>query len=98
MRNRKKEIGIGIIVGIIATLIGMFFYSLYSASTSNLTQETAVKVFLEQGKLGYLISIGAILNLLAFFVFLRRKQDLRARGVLIATMFTAIIVLILQFI
>ncbi|NER18220.1 hypothetical protein [Spongiivirga citrea] len=98
MINRKKEILIGIVVGIIATFIGMFFYSLYSASTSNLTQETAIKVFFEQGKLGHLISMGAILNLLAFFIFLKRKQDYRARGVLLATIFTAIIVLILQFI
>lgn len=98
MISRKKEILIGIVVGIIATLIGMFFYSMYSASTSNLTQETAIKVFIEQGKLGYLVSIGAILNLLAFFIFLKRKQDYRARGVLLATILTAIIVLILQFI
>ncbi len=98
MIKRKKEILIGIVVGVIATLVGMFFYSMYSAYTSNLTQETAIEVFLEQGKLGYLISIGAILNLIAFFIFLKRKQDYRARGVLLATIFIAIIVLILQFI
>jgi len=98
MIKRKKEVLIGIVVGVIATCIGMFFYSLYSASASNLKQETAIKVFIEQGKLGHLISMGAILNLIAFFIFIKRKQDYRARGVLMATIFTAIIVLILQFI
>lgn len=93
----KKEILIGFVVGVIATLAGMYFYSMYSASVSNLTIESTWKVMREQGKLGGVISIGAILNLAAFFIFLKRKQDLRAKGVLLATILTALIILGLKF-
>ena len=93
----KKEILIGFVVGIITTIVGMYFYSMYSANVSDLTLETTWQVINEQSKLGSVISIGAILNLGAFFIFLKRKQDLRAKGVLMATILMALLVLALKF-
>ena len=51
----KKDIFIGIFVGLVANLMGLFF--------------TAT---------------------LAFFVFIKKKQDYRARGVLLITVFIAV--------
>ncbi|MBT8184697.1 MAG: hypothetical protein KJN76_07640 [Eudoraea sp.] len=88
--NRKKEIIIGFTVGIIANTIGTLLYvMLFSDYPVGETIQAAV----EQGHIGSLLALGAILNLIAFFGFLKIRRDARARGVLIATLLTALIIL-----
>lgn len=88
--NRRKEIIIGFIVGIIANTIGTLLYvMLFSDYPIAETIEAAV----EQGHIGSILALGAILNLVAFFGFLKLKRDARAKGVLIATLLTAMIIL-----
>ena len=85
----KKEIIIGFIVGLIANTIGTLVYIMvFSKYGIKETYETAV----EQGHVGSILALGAILNLVAFFIFLRIKRDERARGVLIATVLTALLI------
>lgn len=84
----KKEVFIGVFVGLIANAIGLFI-------TANLLGQgddfvTVIKAAAKEGFLGKLISLGAILNLIAFFVFIKKKQDYRARGVLLITVFIAV--------
>ena len=40
--------------------------------------------------IGKIIALGAILNFLPFFVFLKKKQHYHARGVLLATIVAAV--------
>ena len=88
--NTKKEILIGILVGIIANTAGTLLYILLFSDLSIVeTYQAAVK----QGHVGSLLALGAILNLVAFFGFLKIKRDQRAKGVLIATIVTALIIL-----
>jgi hypothetical protein len=56
-----------------------------------------MEITLEQGMLGNIIALGALLNFLVFFVFLKKKQYYRARGVVMATLIAAIVVLISKF-
>ncbi|MEO9891113.1 hypothetical protein [Aurantibacter sp.] len=86
----KKEIFIGFIVGIIANTVGTLAYVLFF---SELGLVETFEVALKQGHLGSLLALGAILNLIAFFGFLRIRRDERARGVLIATIISALIIL-----
>ncbi|MCW5515144.1 hypothetical protein [Muriicola sp. Z0-33] len=88
--NRRKEIIIGFIVGIIANTIGTLLYvMLFSDYPITETIQAAI----EQGHIGSILALGAILNLVAFFGFLKLKRDARAKGVLIATLLTAMIIL-----
>ena len=87
---RNKEIAIGFIVGIIANTIGTLLYILFF---SDLGISETLEAAISQGYLGSLLALGAILNLVAFFGFLRIKQDLRARGVMIATLLCALVIL-----
>ena len=88
--NTKKEILIGFIVGIIANALGTLLYILiFSDLSISETFEAAVN----QEHVGSLLALGAILNLVAFFGFLRIKRDNRAKGVLIATILTAFLIL-----
>lgn len=95
MDTKTKEIIIGFLVGIIANTFGTLLYILlFSDLSIGATFEAAYS----QGHLGSLLALGAILNLIAFFAFLRIKRDLRARGVMMATLLTALIILVYKFI
>ena len=86
----KKEILIGLIVGLIANTIGTLLYIIIFSDFGIIeTYQAAV----QQGHVGSLLALGAILNLVAFFSFLRIRRDYRARGVMIATLLTAMLIL-----
>lgn len=84
----KKDIFIGMMVGLIANAIGLILASTLLGKGDDFTH--VIKAASHEGFLGKLISLGAILNLIAFFVFIKKKQDYRARGVLLITVFIAV--------
>ena len=90
----KKEVIIGVAVGLIANAIGLFLATLFLGDYGNFMD--VIKSANAEGFLGKLISLGAILNLIAFFIFIRKQQDYRARGVLLVTIFVAIFTFILM--
>jgi Na+-driven multidrug efflux pump len=91
----KKDILIGILVSLFATAGGCFLYIEYFSKFS--FSETIQMI--EDGNLyGKILSIAAIPNLFVFFVFIKKKQDNRAKGVLVTTIVIALITLVLKFI
>ncbi|MGB5821424.1 MAG: hypothetical protein WBG90_18205 [Saonia sp.] len=86
----KKEVLIGFIVGIIANTIGTLLYIVLFSDLSIVDTYRAAVI---QGHIGSLLALGAILNLIAFFGFLKLRRDQRARGVLMATLLTAMLIL-----
>ena len=91
----KKNIIIGFITGLVANFIGLILAALIFGKSIDVA--TTIELALQDDLIGKLISIGAILNLLVFFLFIRKKQDYRARGVILATLFIAIITLALNY-
>jgi hypothetical protein len=87
-----KEILIGFIVGLIATTAGTFIFIEFSSSYDFNTSLDLIKDGNLEGKV---LSLGAIANFFVFFVFLKKKQIYRARGVLFETFFIAFLVLLL---
>ena len=90
----KKEIAIGFIVGLIANFIGVFLYSSFVSTDGLIDTLTLAR---QNNFLGKIISIGAILNLIAFFIFIKKKQDYRARGVLLVTVIIAVGTFLIKF-
>lgn len=88
--NTKKEVLIGFLVGIIANTFGTLLYILIFSDRGIVD---TYKAAVEQGHIGSLLALGAILNLVAFFGFLKIKRDYRARGVMVATVLTALVIL-----
>jgi len=86
----KKEIIIGFVVGIIANTFGTLLYILLFSDLGIIETFNAA---VDQGHIGSLLALGAILNLVAFFGFLRIKRDQRAKGVMLATLVTALVIL-----
>ena len=91
IRQRKyREMAIGFAVGLIANTLGVLIYILLFSDMGIIeTYQAAV----EQGHVGSLLALGAVLNLIAFFGFLKIRRDERARGVLLATVITALVIL-----
>ncbi len=90
----KKEILIGILVALFATSCGFFIYVQF---VSKLGFYETIDFIKRGDLLGKVLTLSAIPNLFVFFIFIKKKQDYRAKGVLMMTIFTAISVLILKF-
>lgn len=89
----KREITTGIAVGLIANCLGIILYLLLF---SEMSIEDSLIAARQQKHLGSVIALGALLNMAAFFGFLKLKRDHRAKGVLIATLISAIVILLLK--
>ncbi|WP_431111596.1 hypothetical protein, partial [Winogradskyella poriferorum] len=57
----------------------------------------SLHIALAQGVFTKLVSIGALLNLGAYFFYLTTNKESRAKGVLIATIIVALITIIIRF-
>lgn len=91
----KQDLITGFLTGIAANIAGVLLYiSIFSQSGIDETLNDAM----ENGYLGKIIALGAVLNFLPFFVFLKKKQNFHARGVLMATVVVAIAVAIYKFV
>ena len=90
----KKNILIGFIIGLIANAIGLFIVATLFGDGDSV--EKVLKAAKNEGFLGKLMSLGALLNIIAFFIFIIKKQDYKARGVLIATILVAALTFIIK--
>jgi len=94
MNKMTKEIAIGFLIGLVANLAGSYLY-IYFFSEESL--EKTIQFSIEQDVLGNIVALGAILNLCAFFIFLKKNKVYRARGVVLATVLAAIVILVSKF-
>ena len=88
----KKEMLIGFLVALVATSFGCF---LFIEFFSPLDFEKSLELIKEGNLEGKILVLGAIANFFVFFVFLKKKQIYRARGVIMETFVIAFIVLLL---
>lgn len=87
---RKSDLLIGAAIAFIATSIGCFlFISLFT----DYDFTDGIQVIKTQGNLGKIITLGAILNILAFFVLLKKNKEMMARGVVLGTIILALLTL-----
>ena len=91
----KKELFIGFIVGLIATAFGLYLYLEYFTAHGFTKSLELVK---KENLYSSVLSIAALANLFVFFIFLKKKQIYRARGVVMSTILVALITIVLKFI
>ncbi|NNE33501.1 MAG: hypothetical protein HKN40_14180 [Winogradskyella sp.] len=90
----KKEVLIGFIVGIVASIFGLIFAIQIFGQSED--WGVVIRDAISQGFLTKLMSIGALLNLAAFFLFLKKNKDERAKGVLIATILIFVTTMVIK--
>ncbi|MDG2151122.1 MAG: hypothetical protein P8K12_02710 [Polaribacter sp.] len=94
MGTLKNTILKGILVSLFATFGGVFLYLEYISRFG--FYETIDLV--NEGKLyGKVLSLAAIPNLVVFFIYIKKKQDNSAKGVLLATILIALTTFVLKF-
>lgn len=88
----KKEVFFGLFSGFLANLLGVIIIIivLFQKTNSSNIFKIINDSFLDNS-ITKLISLGAILNLIVFFIFLKYDYEERARGVLLATFIIAIL-------
>jgi len=91
----KRHIFTGFLTGIAANIGGVMAYiGFFSQRGIDATLANAAA----EDYLGSIIALGAILNFIPFFIFLRKQQHYHARGVLLATLTGAIAIAIQKFV
>lgn len=88
---KKIDLVYGFLIGIVTSLLGVY---LFVELLIGYEFETAIYAAKAEGKLGKLITLGAVLNLIVFFLLLKLNKDLMARGVILATILLTIITLV----
>ena len=88
----KKDIFFGLFSGFVANFLGMtitiivLFQETNSSNIFKIINDSYI-----DNSITKLISLGAILNLIVFFIFLKYDYEERAKGVLLATFIIAIL-------
>ena len=81
-------------MGIVACIVGTLVFLLLKMP--KLVSVEGFQTIREQGIMGKLITLGAVINLLLFFILLKKNKDLMARGVVLATIVLAFVTLFMQ--
>jgi hypothetical protein len=90
----KKEIFVGFISGTLATASSIIFLTLI---LSDLPVEDSWKLMYEQKKLGGLISLGAIVNLIIFLFAVKKNKISFATGLVLNSFFIVFLIIFLKY-
>lgn len=87
----KIDLLIGVVIGFITTFLGIYIFLEFFTDFGFAIGINGLKA---RGILGKVITLGAILNIIAFFILLKFNKELMARGVVLATILLTIITLL----
>jgi hypothetical protein len=86
----KIDVLIGFVIGILASILGSY---LFITLFTHFDFMAGIESMKSEGKLGKLITLGSILDLIAFGILLKLNKEIMARGVVLAVIIIAIITL-----
>ena len=87
---KSRDLIIGVLLSMVTCAIGSFvFIELFTG----MDFYRGLEFYKANGLLGKIITLGAILNLILFFVLLKKNKDIMARGVIFGLILLAIITL-----
>lgn len=84
---KKTDLLIGFLIGIVSTLIGSYLFVKIKTEYDLIDDFWTLN---EEGILGKILVLGAILNIIVFFILLKKGKELMARGVVLATIILAL--------
>lgn len=91
----KKEVFKGFVVAIVAAT---FSFYIFLEHFSIYTLEESIMIARSGQLFGKLLALSALPNVIVFFIFIKKNQDYRARGVLLALFLFALTISFLQFV
>jgi len=87
---KKIDILFGVLIGLLGATLGSF---IFIEVFTKYTFTEGILIMKSEGNLGKIITLGAILNLIIFFVLLKKNKEMLARGVVLGTIILTIITL-----
>ena len=85
--TRKIDLLYGFLLGLLVALAGA---ALFILAFTHYGVAEGFSILHEQGKLGKVLALGAILDVFLFFFLLRKKREVMARGIIMTFFFLAI--------
>jgi uncharacterized membrane protein len=89
---KYKDLLLGVFIGFVTAILGMFLF-LKAFTFYNLFSD--LQLLKQQGILGKVVTLGAILNILIFFILLKKGKEVMARGVVLSLILLTIFTLFL---
>ena len=89
---KYKDLVFGVLIGFCTAILGIIIFlevfTFYDPFND-------VELLKQQGILGKVVTLGAILNIIVFFILLKKGKDVMARGVIFSLILLTIITLFL---
>ncbi|MFV5687075.1 hypothetical protein ACM55M_00425 [Flavobacterium sp. ZT3R25] len=77
----KIDLLTGFVIGILASILGSYLFITFFTEFNFVN---GMYIMQSEGKLGKIITLGSILDLVAFGILLKLNKELMARGVILA--------------
>ena len=87
---KKTDLLIGFLIGIVADILGTYVILISLTKYHTLNDLQLIR---QEGIIGKVMTLCAILNLIVFFILLHYKKELMARGIVLATIVLALLTL-----
>ncbi len=87
-KNIFLELLVGCFIGLVGAFLGTFIFIHFFTQFSYFEGINNLK---SAGSLGKLITLGAVLNIIIFFIFLKYDKEIIARGIVLGTFILTII-------
>lgn len=95
---KNKEFIIGFFIGLVCNFLGVLISIIILFKTINFSELIYYcNKAINENSLTKLISLGALANLIVFFILLKYNQDNKAKGILAATIFAAFLTVIINY-
>jgi hypothetical protein len=85
---KKIDLVFGALIAMVTTVIGSFLFITLKTEYSFIDGVLELKSL---GILGKIITLGAVLNILTFFVLLKLNKEMMARGIVLGIIIQAVI-------
>lgn len=85
---------LGLFIGLLGTLTGSF---LFVVIFTNYSVAEGFFIVRQTGQISKVLALGALVNLVVFFVLLHFKKDVMARGLVVSAIIITITTLVLQY-
>lgn len=89
---KKTDLLVGALLAMITCALGSYIFIEFVVGMHFLS---GIQFYRTHGLLGKIITLGAILNLILFFILIRKNKEMMARGVVFGLILLTIITLIL---
>ncbi len=84
----KIDLLTGFVIGILVSILGSYLFITFFTAFDFIN---GIKIMRFEGKLGKIITLGSILDLVAFGILLKLNKELMARGVILAVIIMTLV-------